>query len=205
MLSKEENILIHAEQLFAEKGFAATSTREICKAANVNISMIAYYFGSKDKLFERIFEYRMQGGITYAYQVLEMDHLKTIDKFLLIIDKYIERVRTLKSFYLILQREQINNNNPSTQKFIREFKKNYLKLFQEILNTGIRKGEFKQTPELAFLHSTVTGTILTSLNAITTYKEFLNGGEGFEEEYITQLKAYLKKILKYLLGHEKND
>ncbi len=48
MISKEENILFAAEKLFAEKGFEGTSTREIAKAANVNISMISYYFGSKE-------------------------------------------------------------------------------------------------------------------------------------------------------------
>ena len=42
MISKEENILFAAEKLFAEKGFTGTSTREISKAANVNISMISY-------------------------------------------------------------------------------------------------------------------------------------------------------------------
>ncbi len=58
-MTKEENILFCAEKLFAEKGFEGTSTREISKEANVNISMISYYFGSKEKLLQRIFEYRM--------------------------------------------------------------------------------------------------------------------------------------------------
>ena len=59
MISKEENILFAAEKLFAEHGFQGTSTREISKAANVNISMISYYFGSKEKLYEKLVEYRM--------------------------------------------------------------------------------------------------------------------------------------------------
>ena len=33
--------------LFAEKGFAATSTREIASAAKTNIASIPYHFGSK--------------------------------------------------------------------------------------------------------------------------------------------------------------
>lgn len=39
-----------AFQRFAEKGFAATSTREIASAANTNIGSIAYHFGSKQGL-----------------------------------------------------------------------------------------------------------------------------------------------------------
>lgn len=36
--------------LFGEKGFAATSTREIAAAANANIGSIAYHFGGKEGL-----------------------------------------------------------------------------------------------------------------------------------------------------------
>jgi len=47
-----------AEILFAEKGFNGTSVRDIAEKANVNLAMISYYFGSKDKLLEALFGYR---------------------------------------------------------------------------------------------------------------------------------------------------
>ena len=42
-------------QLFAAKGFAKTSTREIAQAANVNIAAISYYFGDKAALYRAVF------------------------------------------------------------------------------------------------------------------------------------------------------
>lgn len=51
-------ILDAAEQLFASQGYAATSTREIAAAAGVRQSMIAYYFQSKQVLFEEVFTRR---------------------------------------------------------------------------------------------------------------------------------------------------
>lgn len=42
--------------LFAEKGFAKTSTREIAQAAQANIASISYYFGDKDGLYRAVFE-----------------------------------------------------------------------------------------------------------------------------------------------------
>ena len=69
MISKEENILFNAEKLFAEKGFDGTSIREISKEAQVNVSMISYYFVSKEKLFEKIFEYRMNESLSFAKEV----------------------------------------------------------------------------------------------------------------------------------------
>jgi TetR/AcrR family transcriptional regulator, regulator of cefoperazone and chloramphenicol sensitivity len=44
--------LLHAAlRLFAEKGFANTSTRELATAAGVNIAAISYYFGDKAGLY----------------------------------------------------------------------------------------------------------------------------------------------------------
>ncbi len=40
-----------ALRLFAEKGFANTSTRELAAAAGVNIAAISYYFGDKAGLY----------------------------------------------------------------------------------------------------------------------------------------------------------
>jgi AcrR family transcriptional regulator len=49
-------LLDAALALFAEKGFAKTSTREIALAAQVNIASISYYFGDKAGLYRAVFE-----------------------------------------------------------------------------------------------------------------------------------------------------
>ena len=49
--SIRERILEEACRLFAEKGFSATSIRDISHAAGVTNPMIYYYFGSKEELF----------------------------------------------------------------------------------------------------------------------------------------------------------
>ena len=47
-------LLEAALALFAEKGFAKTSTREIAQAAQVNIASISYYFGDKAGLYRAV-------------------------------------------------------------------------------------------------------------------------------------------------------
>ena len=54
-IQARQNLLTCALKLFAEKGFAKTSTREIALAANANIGAISYYFGDKAGLYRATF------------------------------------------------------------------------------------------------------------------------------------------------------
>jgi AcrR family transcriptional regulator len=55
--------LLHtALRLFAQKGFAKTSTREIAREAEVNISAISYYFSDKAGLYGACFSEPMGGN-----------------------------------------------------------------------------------------------------------------------------------------------
>jgi TetR/AcrR family transcriptional regulator len=52
--SAKEAIRAAAAQLFADKGFSATSTREICQRAGITKPVLYYYFGNKAQLYEEL-------------------------------------------------------------------------------------------------------------------------------------------------------
>ncbi|MFZ4521195.1 MAG: TetR/AcrR family transcriptional regulator [Bacteroidales bacterium] len=52
----EQVILETAENLFLEKGFALTSTIEIARVAGCNQALVHYYFRTKERLFDAVFE-----------------------------------------------------------------------------------------------------------------------------------------------------
>jgi AcrR family transcriptional regulator len=54
-----ERILDTAERLFAERGFAGTSVREITDAAAVNLGAVNYHFQSKENLYAEVFARRV--------------------------------------------------------------------------------------------------------------------------------------------------
>jgi AcrR family transcriptional regulator len=60
VLSTTERILNAAEILFSEQGFSGCSLREITQKAGVNLASVHYHFGSKDALFQSIFEKRLR-------------------------------------------------------------------------------------------------------------------------------------------------
>ena len=58
-LDTKQHILDTAEQLFAERGYAATSLRAVTQAAGVNLAAVNYHFGSKTGLLFAVVERRV--------------------------------------------------------------------------------------------------------------------------------------------------
>ena len=90
-MSKKEIIIESAIKLFGTKGFDGTSVREIASDAKVNVAMINYYFGSKEKLFEAVVEYRASVLKEIFSELINNKALTPIEKIDVIIDHTIER------------------------------------------------------------------------------------------------------------------
>jgi len=53
-IDTKEQILIVAERLFAERGFAGATLRNVVSEAGVNLAAVHYHFGSKEELFRAV-------------------------------------------------------------------------------------------------------------------------------------------------------
>ena len=89
-VSTEEKIKRAATEVFAQKGFAATRTRDIAEAAGINLALLNYYFRSKQKLFDGIMLEKLQelfGRITPIFTDTTTSLEKKIET---LVDYYIE-------------------------------------------------------------------------------------------------------------------
>lgn len=201
-------ILFTAEKLFAQKGFDATSTRDIAKSANVNVSMISYYFGSKEKLFEEIFKVRMKEGQSFATEILENPELNEWQKLIKIVENYIKRVKTLPEFYTILQSVHSieSTGNEQILSFLRTSKIGYIKIYQRLLDEGFENKIFAKKPDFFFLHSVIVGTVFYSKQGMNLYQQLSgNQSDEYYETYYNSLTKNLTSLLKDLLGYEEKN
>ena len=71
----EEKILVVADTLFSQKGYAATSIRDIANAAEVNPALINYYYKSKESLFAIVMKHKVKQLFGSMLPVLQDDTL----------------------------------------------------------------------------------------------------------------------------------
>ena len=100
MIDTKELMLDAAEALFAEHGYEGTTTRMLAKEAGVNIAMVSYYFGSKEKLFEALVESRAGVLRDKLISLTERD-IDPWTKIELIVDYYVERIISNRNFHRI--------------------------------------------------------------------------------------------------------
>lgn len=74
----KERLQAAATELFAKKGYAAVSVREICEAAGTTKPMLYYYFGSKESLFRDL----VASSFEPAYALLDAVEPRPIDEIL---------------------------------------------------------------------------------------------------------------------------
>jgi TetR/AcrR family transcriptional regulator, regulator of cefoperazone and chloramphenicol sensitivity len=85
-------LLQAATQVFAQKGFAKASTREICQLADVNVAAIHYYFGDKEGLYRQVFLQPVE-QILAASQQFDAPHLTFEQSMLAMYKPFLDTLR----------------------------------------------------------------------------------------------------------------
>ncbi|MFY0256128.1 TetR/AcrR family transcriptional regulator [Chitinophaga sp. 30R24] len=203
---KQLSILKVAEQLFADQGFHGTSVRDIAQVADVNIAMISYYFGSKDKLLETIFRYRMEASKKFIHELVENDTMEPLEKINSLIDRFVNKMLGEQYFQCIISREQLNRQQTPVRELIWELKREMLGLMQPIVTHAQEAGIFPKDIDVEMLMITLFGTIHQVIPAQRIIRSNDSLKEMNEEEYTEYLKKrvsiHLKKLFKAILTHE---
>ena len=203
---KQIQIMEAAEELFAEKGFDGTSVRDIADEAGVNLAMISYYFGSKEKLMESLFKYRGESIKLQLESMLENKELSSLQKVYGLIDNYIVRIMKQQCFHKILSREQMVYMKGTTTQLILELKKMNQELVKKLIEEGQKRGEFKKNIDVPLMMATLIGTTSHLVTTQHYYRKLNNleslPDEEFEKHIKKKLSNHLKSLFKATLTYE---
>ena len=199
---KQINILDVAEKLIAQKGFEGTSVRDISAQANINVAMISYYFGSKEKMMVSLYQYRVQKTReTFSEFTQTIKDGKPEMQLKEIINFVVKQLLKYNYFHGFVTQEL--RHNDKVKETLLEFYQTCVKVLDEVIQKGIVSGVFKRAAKSEDIVSTLVGTVLFTIRNRNFYELFLKGNE---EEYLTtserKLKNHLNLCIFALLGYQ---
>jgi len=141
--ARQDQVRAAALRLFKEKGYHATSMRDIAEAVGINKGSLYSYIKSKEDLLIPVFE-QAQGVLTSQIAAIAADssltptlklkgaihaHVMAVADNLDVLTVYLSEWRQLASESLAINRRQ---------------RETYARLFHQILRDGIASGEFRE-------------------------------------------------------------
>ena len=198
--NKQLQILQVAETLFAEKGFEGTSIRDISKEANINVAMVSYYFGSKEKLLEALILHKTSGLKEQLVHLID-ENLEPLEKINKLIALYIHRINCNRGIYRVLHFELASQKKALEIQSFSEIKKANLKSLEIIIQEGQAKGVFRKDIIIPLLTTTILGTYFHFQMNKPFYEEILNlkTDEEFDNYTKTDLTKHIQQTIKALL------
>ncbi len=198
-MDKKEQIINAAIELFAEKGFEGTSIRDLASKADVNVAMINYYFGSKDKLFEALVEMKGGYGRVILEELAKDKNLSSLEKVDRIIDSYVERLFRNRLFHRVIHQELMLNQRETVQQIITSILFPNTLVIKGIIEEGIKKKEFKKV-DVELTIASLIGTINHVLLSKKFCLKILNREEGYipyeDPAFIKRMSVHLKQLMR---------
>jgi len=201
---KQMQILQVTEKLFAEKGFDGTSIRDIAKQANINIAMVSYYFGSKEKMLEALIYSRIS-DMKLQLESLSKEAISPVEKINKLIELYIHRINKNKGIYQILHFELTSKKREIDLKSFAEVKKQNFEIIKKIIVEGQEKGIFKKDINLILIPSSILGPFFHFQMNRLNYEEMLDlkTDEAYDNYIKNELTKHIQQTIQSLLLHEK--
>jgi AcrR family transcriptional regulator len=168
--------------------------------------MISYYFGSKEKLMEAVFEQRTTNIRIKVENLLLNDSITHMEKVNILIDDYVDKFIHQQEFHKIMMREQLIEKNTPIAALIHELKKKNMISIKKLIQEGQKTGAFKKNVDVALMMSTLVGTVSNMITSQPFYKECNNLGTlteiEFQKHIRKKLSTHLKNIFKAILTYE---
>jgi AcrR family transcriptional regulator len=148
-ISTEEKILDSAKEVFMEYGLYGARMQDIADRAKINKALLHYYFRTKEKLFDKVFE----GALSKYFEVMEVfenNSLPIIKRLYIYIDNIIDFYSEYPQMSMFIIKE-IGNNPELIRQKIQTAKKNKSIRLIHLLEEGIKNKEIKKIDAAMFM------------------------------------------------------
>jgi TetR/AcrR family transcriptional regulator len=148
------SILKAAVAEFAEHGIAGARTDRIAGGAHVNKALLYYYFKDKDSLYDAVLDHVFGGLRDRVMPALESAGSPR-EKMLNYVGAYFDYIAANPQFPRVVQAEWMRSGAKSAamQRVAKKYFRPIFKKAAEILQAGVKHGEFRAVNPIDFLPS----------------------------------------------------
>jgi len=199
---KQIHILDIAEELIARKGYEGTSVRDICSKANINVAMISYYFGSKEKMMSYLYQYRVlktrenfsEFADTIKNGKPEMQMKEMIKYIVAQLFKY-------NYFHGFVTQELRHTENLKDE--LLDFYQLFVIKLDEVIKKGVTTGVFTFTPKPEDILTTIIGSTLFVIRNKNFYELYVpnKDDETYHKEAEKKVRMSLLMSIFAVLGY----
>ncbi|KQM41811.1 TetR family transcriptional regulator [Chryseobacterium sp. JJR-5R] len=199
---KQIHILDIAEELIAKKGYEGTSVRDICSKANINVAMISYYFGSKEKMMSYLYQYRVlktrENFSEFADTIKDGKpemQMKEIIKYI------VSQLFKYNYFHGFVTQELRHTDTVKGE--LLDFYQIFVKKLDEVIKKGVSSGVFTFTPKPEDILTTIIGSTLFVIRNRNFYELYVpnKSEETYAKEAEKKVKMNLLMSVFAILGY----
>ncbi|OYU84912.1 MAG: TetR family transcriptional regulator [Flavobacterium sp. BFFFF2] len=194
---KQLEIIQVAEALFAEKGFDGTSIRDISAKADVNVAMVSYYFGSKEKLLEALVLHRIADMSLQLENIVGLE-ASPKDKILKVTEVYLHKLAANCDMYKIVQQEMAHGKRQLNSDAFNEVRTANMDLIRKIVEEGQRQGAFQQNVKVELLPNLMVGSFMHLTTNRSYYQQIMQLTDDSFAQYLQV--DFVKHIQQTLMG-----
>jgi len=182
-------ILLAAKTLFARQGYDATTVRQICEAAGVNVALVSYHFGGKENVFRALFEHFLPNGRIHEVADSPIDN--PVESMRVLIRELTEfRLREPDMVVLLQQEIMFSTSRISV---IQQFAFPIWVYLRKVLGQGREMGMFRfHSLDHAFM--SVVGSILYQ-NKLHYFGPLLEDAAGYNDKLVEELTRFILHAL----------
>lgn len=157
-LSRKEQVIRSAAELFKEKGYAASSMRDLAQKLGIEAASLYSHIKSKEEILQTLC-FEMAADFRESLDKVEKQSLSASEKLSLGIIGHVNVMARDLTASAVFMNEHRHLSNPYLRDFLL-LRINYINRFKAIIEEGVAKGEFKKNidTKLAVM------TLFSSLN-----------------------------------------
>lgn len=189
---KQIHILDVAEKLIAKKGFEGTSIRDISTEAKINVAMISYYFGSKEKMMSYLYRYRVQKTRESFAEFAEIIKEGKPEMQMKELVKYVVNQLFKYNYFHGFVTQELRHTEHLKDDLL-EFYTTFTNKVDDVIKKGVATGVFTNAPKPEDVLTLIVGSSLFVIRNKNFYELYVSGKK---ENYLLEAE---KKIQANLL------